>query len=157
MLTETFVIATKDPEKPANHSTTGVHFHELQPEPKLRSTFKKSSIKSHSLTISNTHVFAAQADKGVVHVYNKERNNQEAVVPFPDKIRSIELAGYKKGTGFLILGTEGGRLIIWEVSRIGLERSSSFEPTKVACQRSSNFHAKTPSTGGNLLGCRRDI
>ena len=117
MPTECFVAATKDPEVPSNRSTTGIHFHELQPASKLKSSLKKSSIKPHCLAIGPTHVFAAQVDKGVIHVYNRDSSKQEAVVPFPQRISSIALAGESHGCGTLIIGTEAGGLILWTVSR----------------------------------------
>ena len=115
MLTESFIASTLDPEKSSNSVTPGIHFYEFQPLPALKSTFKKSSTKANSLAVSQSHVFAAQADKAVIHVYSRERNNQEAVVPFPEKIQSLVLAGESDGAGTLILGTEGGRVILWEV------------------------------------------
>ncbi len=115
MLTESFIASTLNSEKPSNNVTPGVHLYEFQPLPTLKSTFKKSSTNSNCLAVSSSHVFAAQADKAVIHVYSRERNNQEAVVPFPEKIQSIALAGESDGAGTLILGTEGGRVIIWEV------------------------------------------
>ena len=118
MLTETFVAATKNPDKSTNNTVTGIHFHEFQPLPSLKSTFKKSSVNTHCLAISSTHVFAAQAEKAVIQVYNREKNNQEALVPFPEKIRCLALAGEQTGAGILILGTDGGRLILWEVRSI---------------------------------------
>lgn len=115
MLTESFIASTLNPEKPSNSVIAGVHRYDFQPLPALKSTFKKSSTNTNCLAVSPTHVFAAQADKAVVHVYNRERNNQEAVVPFPEKIQSIVLAGESDGAGILVLGTEGGRVILWEV------------------------------------------
>lgn len=115
MLTESFVASTLNPEKTSNTVAAGLHLHELQPLPALKHTFKKSSIHPNCLAVSLTHIFAAQADKAVVHVYSRERNNQEAVVPFPEKIHSIALTGESDGAGTLILGTEGGRVILWEV------------------------------------------
>lgn len=115
MLTESFIISTLTPEKPHNTATTGIHLHDFQPLPALKSTFKKSSTNPNCLAISPSHIFAAQADKAVVNVYSRERNNQEAVVPFPEKIHSIVLAGESDGAGTLVLGTGGGRVILWEV------------------------------------------
>ena len=115
MLKETFVASTLDPEKPSNTTLAGIHLHDVHPLPSLRSTFKKSSTKTNCLAVSPSHVFAAQADKAVIHVYNRERNNQEAIVPFPERIHSVALAGESDGAGTLILGTEGGRVILWEV------------------------------------------
>lgn len=115
MLTESFVASTLNPEKLSNSVTPGVHLYDFQPLPALKSTFKKSSTNTHSLAVSPSHVFAAQSDKAVIHVYSRERNNQEAVVPFPERIQSLVLAGESNGAGTLILGTEGGRVILWEV------------------------------------------
>ena len=115
MLTESFVASTLNPERPSNIVATGIHLHDFQPLPALKSSFKKSSTNANCLAISLTHIFAAQADKAVVHVYSRENSNQEAVVPFPEKIHSIALAGESDGAGTLVLGTEGGRVILWEV------------------------------------------
>ena len=115
MLTERFIVSTLNPEKPSNNAIPGIHLYDFQPLPALKSTFKKSSTNTNSLAVSSSHIFAAQADKAVVHVYSRERNNQEAVVPFPEKIRSVVLAGQSDGAGTLVLGTEGGRVILWEV------------------------------------------
>ena len=115
MLTESFFASTLAPEKPSNQSSIGIHLHDFQPIPTLKSTFKKSSTNPNCLAIHPTHVFAAQADKAVVNVYSRERNNQEAAIPFPERIHSVGLAGESGGAGILILGTEGGRIILWEV------------------------------------------
>lgn len=115
MLTETFIVSTLNPEKLNNTVTTGIHLHDFQPLPALKSSFKKSSTNRNCLAVSPSHIFAAQADKAVVHVYSRDRNNQEAVVPFPERIHSIALAGESDGAGTLVLGTEGGRVILWEV------------------------------------------
>ena len=124
MLTETFVAATDSPEQTNARSTLGVHFHEFQPQAALRFSFKKS--------VSN--VFTAQSTKAVINVYNRERNSQEAVIPLPEKITSIVLAGDQSGAGVLIIGTEEGRLILWEVGWI---------QRKQACQR---MYAKVSSS-----------
>lgn len=115
MLTEDFVAATLAPDKSTNTTLPGIHIHGIQPLASLRSTFKKSSSKSNCLAVSRTHVFAAQADKAVVHVYSRERNNQEATVPFSERISAVTLTGDRDGAGILALGTEGGRIILWEV------------------------------------------
>ncbi|KAL6713609.1 Pre-rRNA-processing protein ipi3 [Lecanora helva] len=116
MLTESFVASTLNPEKPSNSTVLGVHIHDLQPLPGLKHSFKKSSTNTNCLAIHPSHIFAAQADKAVVNVYSRERNNQEAIVPFPEKIHSIVLAGESDGAGILVLGTEGGSLILWELA-----------------------------------------
>lgn len=116
MLSESFV-ASLSGVAPASVSSTlkdvGICIHELQPASTLRTTFKKSSTGPNGLAVSPTHVYAAQTDKAVVHVYSRIRGNQEATVPFPERIRSVAVAGGRGET--LVLGTEGGRLILWEV------------------------------------------
>lgn len=56
-------------------------------------------------------MFAAQADKAVVHVYSRDRGNQEALVSFLERIHSLTMIGET----VLVLGTAEGRLILWEV------------------------------------------
>ena len=81
-----------------------------------KACFKNSSTAQNGLAVSATHVFAAQHEKAVVHVYSRERQHQEAIVPFPERIQSVAFAGdYAGGAGFLVLGTQGGRVIVWEV------------------------------------------
>ena len=65
----------------------------------------------NALAASSTHIFAAQADKAVVHVYSRERGNQEALISFPERIHSLALIG----EGVLVLGSAEGRVILWEV------------------------------------------
>lgn len=115
MLKESFIAATSAPGKPS-HATKdlGIHLHEFQPSPALLSSFKKSSTQPNCLAVSASHIFAAQAEKAVVHVYSRDNGNQEAIVPFPEQVRSIALAGDADGAGVLALGTEGGRVILWE-------------------------------------------
>jgi pre-rRNA-processing protein IPI3 len=116
MISESFIAATLSSAKTptATLRDVGICVHEFQPAPQLRSTFKKSSTTPNCLAVSPSHIFAAQADKAVVHVYSREKGNQEALVPFPERIRSIAVVGAKHGD-VLVLGTEGGRLILWEV------------------------------------------
>ncbi|OAX83742.1 hypothetical protein ACJ72_01899 [Emergomyces africanus] len=92
----------------------GICLHEFQPAQSLRLTLKKSSTDSNCLAVGSSHIFASQAGKAVVHVYSREKSNQEATVPFPERIRSLALAGGLNEPGLLVLGTEGGRLIVWE-------------------------------------------
>lgn len=117
MLSEHFIASTSSSAKtPASASLrdVGICVHELQPAPALRSTFKKSFTAPNCLAVSPSHVFAAQSEKATVHVYSRNKGNQEATIPFPERIRSIAIAGGKNGD-VLVLGTEGGRLILWEV------------------------------------------
>lgn len=116
MLSESFIASTLSSAKTptATLRDVGICLQEFQPSPQLRSTFKKSSTSTNCLAVTPSHIFSAQADKAVVHVYSREKGNQEALVPFPERIRSIAVADAKYGD-VLILGTEGGRLILWEV------------------------------------------
>lgn len=117
MLTECFVASTLASGKAPTSATlrdVGICVHEFQPSPTLRSTFKKTSTPTNCLAVNSSHIFAAQADKATVHVYSREKGNQEAIIPFPERIRSVAIAGGRYGD-ILVLGTEGGRLILWEV------------------------------------------
>lgn len=116
MLTEQFVASIAAPKKAPNAShvkDVGIFFYESQPQPGQRSVLKKSATAPNCLAVSDTHVFAAQADRAIVHVYNRERNNQEATVPFPELITSVTLAF---DDTILILGTASGQVFLWEVS-----------------------------------------
>ncbi|MCJ1474579.1 Pre-rRNA-processing protein ipi3 [Lambiella insularis] len=145
MLTESFIISISGSGKATTGTANkdgGIHIHEYQPFPVLRSSFKKSSTLPNCLAVSASHVFAAQVDKAVIHVYDRERGNQEATVPFPEKISSLALIGQYDGAGILALGTEGGRVLLWEVrcqvepdARIMAERAT----TCLAVEPSCNF------------------
>jgi pre-rRNA-processing protein IPI3 len=114
MLTETFVTSIRAQHRTANTAISkdvGVYVHSLHPTHSVKATFKKSSTPINGLAVSSTHVFAAQADKAVVHVYSRDRGNQEALISFPERIHSIDLVN----DGLLALGTAEGRIILWEV------------------------------------------
>ncbi|KAJ5111498.1 hypothetical protein N7532_002033 [Penicillium argentinense] len=143
MLSESFVASTllsaKSPA--ATLRDVGICVQEFQPSPQLRSTFKKSSTTANCLAVSPSHIFSAQAEKAVVHVYSREKGNQEALVPFPERIRSIAVAGAKYGD-VLVLGTEGGRLILWETctGRQVATTASHLQPvTSLVVDPTSNF------------------
>jgi pre-rRNA-processing protein IPI3 len=115
MSTEAFVASILRPETiPPNlpNKDVGIFTHEYLPSSGLKTLFKKSSTKPNCLAISSTHVYAVQADKAVVHVYNLSKGNQEFVVPFTERLTSCSLVG---NADILALGTEKGRLILWEV------------------------------------------
>jgi hypothetical protein len=118
MLTENLVASVLSNGQNTTSSAAkdaGIHFYDLRPQFAARHAFKKSSTAPNCLAVGLSHIYAAQTDKAVVHVYSRERNNQETVVPFPERINSITLSNASEGPGVLILGTEGGRLILWEV------------------------------------------
>jgi hypothetical protein len=115
MLTEHFIAGITAPTK-ANTGVTkdaGIFLHEYQPLAAQRHVFKKSATAPNGIAVSSSHVFAAQADKAIVHVYSREKGNQEAIVPFPERIHSIALAAQDS---VLLLGTGSGRILAWEVS-----------------------------------------
>ena len=118
MLTESFIASVLDSGKAkvgAANKDIGIHIYEYQPLSAIRTTFKKSITKPNCLAVSISHIFAAQAEKAVIHVYNRERGNQETIVPFPEKVTSLALIGRYDAPGILALGTAGGRILLWEV------------------------------------------
>lgn len=121
MLSESFVASLLSSGSVNSSSAAtkdvGIYIQGFQPDTALKSSFKKSSTPPNGLAVTPSHIFAAQAEKAVVHVYSRDRNNQEAIVPFPERIHSVAFAGKDDGggTGVLVLGTQGGRIILWEV------------------------------------------
>jgi len=115
MLTEHFVAAISASTKPNTGVTkdAGIFVHEFQPLVAQRQALKKSAAAPNGIAVSASHIFAAQSEKAIVHVYSREKGNQEALVPFPERIHSIALAAQDS---VLLLGTESGRILAWEVS-----------------------------------------
>lgn len=114
MLSEGFVTAIHAQQRTANTAIAkdiGIHVHTLHPTHSVKSAFKKSSAPRNGLAINSTHIFAAQIDKAVIHVYSRDRANQEALISFPERIHSLAMAG----EGVLVLGTAEGSIILWEV------------------------------------------
>lgn len=125
MLTESFVAAISGSELSKGSSATvatikdaSIFSFNIHPHFAQTQILKKSSTKQNALALSDSHVFAAQADKAVIHVYNREKGSQEATIPFPEKITVVAVAG--ECGEFLVMGTESGRVMVWEV-RIVLE------------------------------------
>ncbi|KFY53804.1 hypothetical protein V497_08256 [Pseudogymnoascus sp. VKM F-4516 (FW-969)] len=113
-LTEKFLTSIRAAPKTANTAISkdiGIYTHTLHPTHTIDSALKKSSTLPHCLAASSTHIFAAQADKAVLHIYSRQRSNQEALISFPERIHSITLLH----DGLLALGTAEGRVILWEV------------------------------------------
>ncbi|KAH5371797.1 hypothetical protein HBI48_038790 [Parastagonospora nodorum] len=141
MLTEQFVAAISASTKPNTGVTkdAGIFIHEYQPLAAQRHVFKKSATAPNGIAVSSSHVFAAQAEKAIVHVYSREKGNQEAVIPFPERIHSIALAAQDT---VLLLGTESGRVLAWEIcsGRLVSTSTSHLHPvTSIAVDPSSNF------------------
>lgn len=89
----------------------GISVFESQPHSGQRASFKKSNTPPNCLAVSSSHIFAAQADKAVVNVYNREKGNQEATVPFQERITCLALACEDT---VLVLGSQTGRIFSWE-------------------------------------------
>ena len=114
MLTEEFFTAVSGPPLSSNTAVAkdaGIYQHTLRPAHSVKAIFKKSAAPVHGLAVSDSHVFAAQAGRAYVHVYSRLRGGQEAFVPVPERPRCLALAG-----DVLVLGTEEGRIMLWEVS-----------------------------------------
>lgn len=114
MLSEDFFSCICGPPLAANTAVSkdiGIYHQSLTPSYRAKAWFKKSTAPVNCLAVNDTHVFVAQDQKAHVHVYSRSRGNQEALVAFPERIRSLALAG-----DVLVLGTAEGRLILWEVS-----------------------------------------
>lgn len=113
MLTESYLVSVTGQPLANNTAVSkdaGIYEHTLHPSHSTTNTFKKSSTPRNCLAVSDTHVFAAQDEKSTVHVYSRAKGNQEAVVTFPERIQSVALLD-----DVLFLGSQEGRLIIWEV------------------------------------------
>ena len=115
MLSEHFIASIDTHIKAPNTShvkDAGIFLYELQPLPAQRALFKKSATRKNCVAVTSTHIFAAQAEKAVIHVYNREKGNQEALVPFPERITAIALAADQS---VLVIGTIEGQILLWEV------------------------------------------
>ena len=154
MLTEQFVAAISGSTKPNTGVTKdqGIFIHEFQPLAAQRQVLKKSATAQNGIAISSTHIFAAQAEKAIIHVYNREKGNQEAVVPFPERIHSIALAAQDT---VLLLGAESGRVLAWEVSRASqrvYRNTVLMHSTDLL--RSSRFHVYLSPSACDVSRCR---
>lgn len=115
MLIERFIASIGIPEKLSGTSVAkdaAIFIYEFQPLVQQRTALKKSVTPPNCLAVSNEHVFAAQSEKAVVHVYNRHKGIQEATVPFIERITSIALAC---NDTVLVLGTAEGRIFFWEI------------------------------------------
>lgn len=116
MLSEEFVSSLCGGPLSSNTSIAkdvGIYVHTLSPAYSVKSAFKKNSAAPNCVAVNDSHIFAAQHEKAALHVYSRIRGNQEAYVPFPEKIRCVALAD-----DVLILGTAEGRIMLWEVRLI---------------------------------------
>jgi pre-rRNA-processing protein IPI3 len=121
MLTESFIasIATSIHVKAASATVpivkdAAIYTFNLHPQLAQTGVLKKSTTGPNALAVSDSHIFAAQADKAVVNVYGRERGNHEATIPFKEKVSVVAVAG--DHGELLAMGTEGGDILVWEVS-----------------------------------------
>lgn len=137
MPTESFIAATLATNKAAAHTSAalkdiGIFLYQYQPQNLFSHGYKKSTSRSGCVAVSDSHIFAAQADKAVINVYSRERGNQEATVPFPERIHCIAFAD---GAALLVLGTEEGKLILWEIAtgRLATSAASHLQTVSSLC------------------------
>jgi len=116
MLTEHLLASIAAPRQQKPNTTiakdAAIFLYELQPHAAQRGLFKKSATSPGCLAVTETHIFAAQADKAVVAIYGREQGNQQATVAFQEKITVLTLTCRDT---VLVLGTEEGRLYFWEI------------------------------------------
>ncbi|KHO01309.1 WD40 repeat-like-containing domain protein [Metarhizium album ARSEF 1941] len=123
----------------------GIYCHSLTPSWAVKATFKKSSAPPHCIAVNDTHIFAAQDQKAHVHVYSRLRGNQETLAAFPERIRSLALAG-----NVLILGTAEGRLILWEISTGRQVTTPPCHVQAVTCLAVTPYHLLSASDDSNI-------
>ncbi|KAG6016653.1 hypothetical protein E4U43_003386 [Claviceps pusilla] len=148
MLSEEVFSSVCGPPVAANTAVSkdvGIYGHALTPSWAVKSTFKKSSAPPHCLAISRAHIFAAQDQKAHVHVYSRLRGNQEALVAFPERIRSLTLAG-----DVLVLGTSEGRLILWETCTGRQVTTPPCHVRAVTCLAVTPYHLLSASEDSNI-------
>ncbi|KAM0717859.1 hypothetical protein Q7P37_006191 [Cladosporium fusiforme] len=142
MLSEHLAAAIGAPFKATGTSVAkdaAIFVHEYQPSGTQRTIFKKSITPANCLAVSSTHIFAAQSEKAVVHVYNREKGNQEATVPFTERIACLTLAC---DDAVLVLGTTEGRIFLWEIAtgrQVTTAQSHLQAVNQLAVDAASNF------------------
>ncbi|KAG0650364.1 Pre-rRNA-processing crb3 ipi3 [Hyphodiscus hymeniophilus] len=149
MLSETFITAIRAQPKSANTAIAkdvGIFVHDLHPTLTQKSSFKKSSTPVNALAATDTHIFAAQVDKAVVHVYSRERGNQEALVSFPERIHSLTMIAET----VLVLGTAEGRVILWEICTGRQVSTPAAHLQPISCLAATRSHLLTGSEDSNI-------
>ncbi|KAF5978133.1 WD-repeat CRB3 [Fusarium coicis] len=148
MLTQEFVSTICGPPLAANTAISkdvGIYSHSLTPSHTIKASFKKSSTPVNGLAVSESHIFAAQDQKAHVHVYSRVRGNQEALVPFPERIRSLALAGQ-----VLVVGSTEGRLFLWETCTGRLVSTPPCHVQAVSCLAVTPYHILSGSDDSNI-------
>ncbi|XXH02671.1 hypothetical protein Hte_009053 [Hypoxylon texense] len=148
MLTESYFVSVTG--SPLSNNTAiakdvGIYEHTLHPSHSTTGTFKKSSAPRNCLAVSDTHVFAAQDEKSTVHIYSRAKGNQEAVVTFPERIQSVALLD-----DVLFLGSQEGRLIIWEICTGRQVTTPACHVQAVTCIAATPYHLLSGSDDANV-------
>lgn len=142
MLTEQFIASIGVPSKALSTNVAkdaAIFVHEFQPLQAQKTVFKKSATPPHCLAVTESHIFAAQSGKAVVHVYSRAQGNQEATVPFTERITCLALACEET---ILILGTAEGRLFLWEMTsgrQLSTNQAHLQAVTRVLLDPTGNF------------------
>ncbi|KAI0015211.1 putative ribosomal assembly complex component Ipi3 [Xylariomycetidae sp. FL0641] len=148
MLTESYFVAVAGPPLANNTAIAkdaGIYEHALHPSHSTSSTLKKSSAPRNGLAVSDTHVFAAQDEKSTVHVYSRAKGNQETLATFPERIRAVTLLD-----DVLVLGTQEGRLMVWEVCTGRQVTTPACHVQAITCIVATPFHLVTGSDDSNI-------
>ncbi|KAH9889228.1 putative ribosomal assembly complex component Ipi3 [Xylariomycetidae sp. FL2044] len=148
MLTESYFASVSGPllsNNTAIPKDNGIYEQTLHPSHATSVIFKKSSVPLNCLAVSSTHVFAAQHDKSTVHVYSRAKGNQESRATFAERITSVLLLDH-----VLFLGTQEGRLIIWEISTGRQVSTPACHVQPVTCMAATPFHLLTASDDSNI-------
>ena len=141
MLAEQFIASVGVPNQGSGNVSKDVAIFTYQFQPLLarQQVLKNSVTLPQCLAVSATHIFAAQADKAVVHVYSRGKGNQEAIVPFTERITCIHLVC---DDTVLVLGTTEGRIIFWEIAsgrQVSTSQAHLQAVTTLACDGTGNF------------------
>ncbi|PHH54565.1 hypothetical protein CFIMG_003583RA [Ceratocystis fimbriata CBS 114723] len=148
MFTEQFVVAVCGPPLASNTSVSkdaGIYTYQLSPQLQALSVLKKSSAPVNAMAVSPTHIFTAQNNKAHVHVYSRERGNQEALVAFSERITAVALVG-----DVLVLGTAEGRIILWETCTGRQVNTPPCHVQPITCIEIAPFHILTGSGDANV-------
>ncbi|KAL1894620.1 Pre-rRNA-processing protein ipi3 [Ceratocystis pirilliformis] len=148
MFTEQFAVAVCGPPLASNTSVSkdaGIYTYQLSPQLQALSVLKRSSAPVNAMAVSPTHIFTAQNNKAHVHVYSRERGNQEALVAFSERITAVALVG-----DVLVLGTAEGRVILWETCTGRQVNTPPCHVQAITCIETAPFHILTGSGDANV-------
>ncbi|KAB5547235.1 quinon protein alcohol dehydrogenase-like superfamily [Coniochaeta sp. 2T2.1] len=148
MLDEKFISSICGPalsNSTAIAKDVGIWSQVLSPSYSVTGAFKKSSVPVNCIAVNDTHIYAAQHEKAYVHVYSRPRGNQEAFVAFPERIRSLALAG-----DVLVAGTAEGRLMLWETTTGRLVSTPPRHVQAVSCVVATPYHIISGSDDSDI-------